>query len=147
MQQDRFILFSTYLNRAHKSLSRIKNKNMGKYGLGSGDTVCLYFLYDRSEGITKTELASLCGVDKALISRIIRNLIEKNYVMGLTPDQNYKQRYILTEEGTRIVSEIIQTVVDITDYVSGEIPKEQIDGFYATMNIICKKLEESEEKF
>lgn len=147
MEKDRFILFTTLLNDAQKSIVRLKGKKMDLYGLGSAHTTCIYFLQDISEGITKTELAHLCGVDKAQISRVISDLLQKDYVSIADPQLNYKQKYVLTEEGRNIAEQMRQTILDVNAFVSGTIPKEQIDNFYATLQTISDNLKKAEEKF
>ena len=100
-----------------------------------------------SDGITKTELAALCGVDKAQISRLIGELLKKEYVCTASPNKSYRQKYILTEEGKRVSAEIEKIVVDINTYVSGDIPPEELDTFYSTFEKICQRLACAEEKF
>ena len=147
MDKDRFLLFSSLLNDAQKSIARIKYKKMDSYGLGSAHTLCLCILDEHKDGLSKTELASLCGVDKAQISRIISELLEKGFVTVATPERNYKQKYILTESGMGIASEIKGIILDINNFVSGGIPKEEIDAFYATFKTICENLIKAEEIF
>ncbi len=147
MEHDRFILFSSLLNDAQKSIARLKYKKMDSYGLGSAHTLCLCVLYANAQGVNKTELAKLCGVDKAQISRIISDLLEKNYVTVATPERNYRQKYVLSGEGLAVTAEIKETVRSINDFVGGNIPKEQLDIFYATFKTICDNLAKAEEIF
>ena len=147
MYEQRFILFSSFLNRSHKSISRMKNKRMESYGLGSTHTMCLFFMYKHKDGVTKADLARLCDVDKALISRIIRDLTEKEYVESLTPKTAYKQKYILTDEGIRITDELHEAALEVTRFASESLSKEQIDNFYSTFRTICENLEKAEQNW
>ena len=149
MEKDRFMLFTTLLSDTQKSLARLKCKKMDIYGLGSAHTACIYFLQDRSEGVTKTELARLCSVDKAQISRVISDLLQKDYVSVADPQLklNYRQKYVLTENGKNIAAEMRRIILDINDFVSGAIPQEQIDNFYDTFQTISDNLKKAEEKF
>ena len=147
LEQDRFLLFSSLLNEAQKSIARLKHIKMELYGLGSAHTVCLRILQDHPDGVTKSDLAKLCCVDKAQISRVIADLSQKEYVSVSTPERNYRQKYTLTDQGRRVAEEMTQIILDINRFVSEDIPQEQLDIFYATFNRICEKLNEAEKLF
>ena len=147
MKQTGFIFFSMHLGTAQKSLQKLKNKNMEPYGLGSAHTVCLCLLFEYPEGITKTEMTRLCGVDKAQISRVISELEEKHYVTTQKNGSHYRQKYKLTEEGCEAAREIQSIIERINHFVSGEIPKEELLAFYATFSKICDNLKRAESQF
>ena len=147
MNKDRFIKFSALLNSAEKSISRMKHKRMGIYGLDNAHTLCVCVLSEAEEGLTKTELANLCGVDKAQISRVVTALQRKNFVETEPGNRAYKQKYTLTEEGKKVSAEISALILEINSYVSDNIPKEHIDNFYSTFSTICENLKKAEEKF
>ena len=147
MNNDRFIRFSSLLNNAQKSIARIKYKKMDSYGLGSAHTLCMCIMRNYRDGITKTELAVLCGVDKAQISRLIGDLLKKEYVCTTAPNKSYRQKYRLTEEGEQVAAEIEKIVVDINSYVSGDISQKELEIFYSTFEKICQRLISAEEKF
>lgn len=147
MEKDRFILFSTLLSDAQKSISRIKHKKMDQYGLGSAHTLCMCLLAENPNGLTKTELARCCGVDKAQISRVVADILEKEYVSIANPECNYRQRYTLTDKGMVIACDMRQIILEINNFVSDSIPKEQIENFYETLKIICGNLKKAEKRF
>lgn len=147
MEQDRFLRFSSLLNEAQKSIAKLKYTKMESYGLGSAHTVCIRILQEHTEGVTKSELAKLCCVDKAQISRVIGDLLEKEYVSVSTPERNYRQKYKLTDKGTQVATEIRQITLEINRFVSKDIPDEKIVIFYNTLEEICNKLAEAETLF
>ncbi len=104
-------------------------------------------LQDYPDGVTKSDLAKLCNVDKAQISRVVGDLQQKEYVSVSTPERNYRQKYTLTEQGKNAAAEMRQIIIDINRFVSEDIPKEELDVFYATFNTICQKLNEAEKLF
>ncbi len=120
---------------------------MGIYGLDNAHTLCVCVLSEAEEGLTKTELANLCGVDKAQISRVVTALQRKRFVETEPGNRAYKQKYTLTEEGKKVSAEISALILEINSYVSDNIPKEHIDIFYSTFSTICENLEKAEEKF
>ena len=147
MDKARFIRFSVLLNSAEKSISRMKHKKMDSYGLDNAHTLCICVLAESDGGLTKTELAAQCGVDKAQISRVVSALQKKSYVVSDTQKRLYKQRFILTDEGKRVADELGELILEINRYVSDNIPKEQIDVFYETFETICDNLVKAEEFF
>ena len=147
LNKDRFLLFRSRLNDAQKSISRIKHKKMEHYGLGSAHVICICLLEEHPKGLTKTELAKRGGVDKAQISRVISDVLEKDYVTTSNPQASYRQRYTLTELGATVAKEIRKTILDINSFVSASIPQKDIDTFYTTFNTICENLSKAEKQF
>lgn len=143
--RDRFEDFSTLIGSAMKSLQKIKNHGMEPYGLGSTHTLCLKRLNASADGLTRKELALECEIDKAQISRLIAELIEKGYVREKSETVGYKNKIILTESGKKVADEIEQKVRKVLKYVSGDIPPEQLDILYKTLETICDNLKRAEE--
>ena len=142
---DSFERFGQMLSNASKSLYRLKSRYMSKYGLSSTHTVCLRKLYDNPQGLTKSEIADTCEIDKAQITRIIGELIDKRYVGSDATKKTYNRKFILTELGKNITEEINDAVSSIVEYVDLDIPKEDIEHFYLIFEKINKRLRDSEE--
>ncbi|MBO5683196.1 MAG: hypothetical protein J6S10_04365 [Clostridia bacterium] len=147
MEKDRFLLFSSCLSEAQKSIARIKQKKMEHYGLASAHAICICQLEEHADGLTKTELSQICMVDKSQISRVISDVVKKGYVAVSATSSRYRKKYFLTEYGRKIAGEIRKTILDINSFVSMDIPQEDIDKFYATFNIICENLSKAEKIF
>ena len=147
MVGDNFERFAQMLSNASKSIFRLKSKCMSKYGLSSTHTLCLRSLYENSEGMTKSEIAECCYIDKAQITRIMSELVQNDYVTADTSRRAYNRKFFLTEKGLKITEEINQTVEAVVEYVNKDIPKEDIEHFYAVFEAINKKLKSSEEYF
>lgn len=147
LEQDRFVEFSTLLNEVQKSITRIKCKKMDTYGLGSSHTLCICILQQHPQGITKTALAKRCAIDKAQVSRVIDELLKKNYVTALPAKKNYNQKYLLTEEGTEVADNMRNVILEINTFVSDSIPEDQIENFYSTFKTICNNLNKAEDIF
>ena len=147
MVGDSFERFAQMLSNATKSLYRLKSRCMSKYGLSSTHTACLRKLYENPDGLTKSEIADNCEIDKAQITRIIGELIAKNYVKDDSSKKTYNRKFFLTAVGKKITDEINETVVDVVKYVNEDIPREDIEHFYSVFEAINKKLKDSEECF
>lgn len=147
MEQDRLEAFMTLITSASRSITKLKSRGMASYGLGSTHTACVRILYGTPNGLTRTQLSNKCELDKAQISRIINELVEKGYVTENPGPSSYKKRILLTEKGKRITEEINQLVLDINTLVSGEIPDADIETFYKVFGTICQNLKDKENYF
>ena len=144
LNKDRYDTFNSLITCAQKSIQKIKNKGMLPYGLASTHTICMRRLFESPTGITRAQLAKLCMIDKAQISRIVSELEEKGYVMEADTNHNYRSKLILTESGIKTAAEINEIVLRINNFVSGNIPEENINIFYDTLQQICDNLKKAE---
>ena len=147
LERDRYELFHQMISNAAKTMNRLKGKYMSRYGLSGTHTICLRQLFENEMGLTKSEIADYCDIDKAQITRIIGELMEKGYVSSDESKKAYNRKFFLTERGKIITNEINEVVVAINRYVSEDIPMKDIKHFYATFDIINGKLKEYEEDF
>ena len=144
-RRDRFADFSTLIYNASKSLYRLKTRGMKAYGLGSTHTFCLRTLQKSEDGMTRTQLAEACLVDKAQISRLVAELTEMGYVWEASKGAGYRKKIVLTERGRQIADGIDNMVNYVLGYVSGEIPEEDVERMYQTLSLICDNLKRAEE--
>ena len=120
---------------------------MSKYGLSGTHTICLRQLYENPTGLTKSEIADFCEIDKAQITRIMGELIDKEYVSADASKKAYNRKFFLTDKGKKITHEINDMVVAINQYVSSDIPADDIGHFYSVFETINKKLKDYDENF
>ena len=142
-----FETFSNLLNNTTKSLDKLKTKGMEEYGLSGTHTLCLRQLYDCPEGLTRTELSSRLCVDRAQMTRVIAQLLEKGFVDQTEHSSIYRRKCVLTEKGRNATTEINQLVEKINRFVSGDIPEERLQIFYETFWEISENLKRSEDFF
>jgi len=128
-----FDRFSSLIGTISKGLLKLKLTAMRDYGLGSAHTVCMRILHDNPDGLTQNEISKKSEVDKAQTSRVLSELLEKNYVISSESDKIYNKIYKLTDEGLSIAEDIDKRVKEICNFVSGDIPDEDMDAFYLTL--------------
>jgi MarR family transcriptional regulator for hemolysin len=145
LDQDRLDDFMTLVIGASRSVTRLKGCYMSNYGLGSTHTMCIRKLYASKEGLTRTQLAESCELDKAQVSRIINELCARGYVIETEENINYKKSLKLTPMGKDIAEEINSLVLKINSYVSKDFTPEEIKVFYRVFDVICERLKESED--
>lgn len=145
MEHDRLDEFMTLIVGASRSVTRLKGTHMAIYGLGSTHTMCVRMLNTHEKGLTRTQLAAKCELDKAQVSRIVNELSEKKYVYESSEKSSYKRKIILTEEGKSIANDINRIVLEINSFVSGDISDGDIEVFYKVFKKICTNLKIAEE--
>lgn len=139
MEDSRFAQFTALITGAAKSIQRLKNAQMEQFHLSAAHTNCLCHLASSPTGLTQSELSRLEGIDKAQVSRVLRDLSGRGYVFS-GAQAGYKSRYRLTESGVRTAGEIEAIIREINHFVSGQIPPEDLDRFYDTFRIIAQNL-------
>lgn len=144
MEQDRLDEFMALIVGASRSVTKLKTKHMATYGLGSTHTMCIRKLYSSKNGLTRTQLAEHCELDKAQVSRIISELSEKGFVNEGAGGTNYKKRVTLTPSGESTAREINEVVLEINKFVSENIPQSDISVFYSVFKKICENLKMAE---
>ena len=77
---DRFIRLSISLARLQKVIQRIKASGMSRIELKAGHTLVLCRLAAASEGLHFSELTERCGLDPAMISRVLAELVRSGLV-------------------------------------------------------------------
>ena len=140
-----FESFSSLIGSASKNLEKLKSKGMDDYGLSGTHTLCLRQLYIAPNGLTRTELAKRLEIDRAQITRIIGELLSKEFVEEVGSGSNYRKKIVLTDKGIGITSQVNDRVGKIHAFVSGDIPHEDLEVFYKTLSKICENLKNAEK--
>lgn len=140
MDENRFDMFVGLLGSAAKSIQRLKATQMEPFRLSAAHTDCLCCLAAAAPGgLTQTQLAARLGMDRAQVSRVLRDLRARAYVCaGSAP--GYKSPYHLTDAGHRIAAQIGDIIGEVRRFVSGSIPTAELEGFYRTFGTIAERL-------
>lgn len=139
MSESHFEQFTLTLSSILKSIKKLEGGRMSQFGLRSSHVMILYQLDKHPDGLTPADLAESGSVDKALISRAIAELQEKDLVRPMqTNGKKYKARLLLTPAGKEVALYIVQTVDDIQHQVSGNIPEADLAVFYRTLFALQK---------
>ncbi len=128
---DRFLRFSFAIDQIAKNLQRIKNEKLARFGLRSMHLMCLFQLDKNPEGLTGTELAKRCLVDKAFISRVTGDLCQSSYVSYSNKEgSHYNNKFILTEAGRDVMTQVRVILENAVEQVTSGISEEQLIQFY-----------------
>ena len=144
MDSERFSPFVLYIERISKNIKRIADIKMEPYGLRSSHVMCILQLAKNDGGLTSTALADACGVDKAFISRITSELIEKEYIMKDEESAvgKYKTKLILTESGKKINEVIVGILEACFHAVDARLTPKKLEVFYDVLNRVDNGIDE-----
>lgn len=140
MDTKRFLFFYHGLHRIVKDIKKLETSYLGDHGLRSVHMSCLLNIVDSEDGVTATQLATSCGTDKALISRILKELIACEFVTVEGEEKAYNKKYLLTEKGKSVVSAIEKDIVEYMTRAREGIPEERMQDFYEVMQALEKNI-------
>ena len=110
---DRFIRLSISLARLQKVIQRIKASGMSRIELKAGHTLVLCRLAAASEGLHFSELTERCGLDPAMISRVLAELVRSGLVEKRAESGKYNALYLLTNAGHDRAARVGAVVADV----------------------------------
>ena len=147
MQENRFELFDVSVSLICKSIQKIKSEIMQTYGLKSSHVLFMVQLGKREDGLTASELSKAGHMDKAQISRVVSELTDKGFIIrSAGSGKKYKNRFTLTDSGKSIARDLDSLIDNALEYVSGAIPKADLEVFYRTLFTISDNLFSLTEK-
>lgn len=146
---DRFDAFVSGITVCYKYIQRIKSAEMGEFGLKGTHVMCLYYLRQNPEGLTASQLSTLCSEDKAAISRAVSELRKRGYVTS-SSEKNYRAPLRLTQAGQEIYAQMEPLIVNWTAAGGVGLTSEARTDFYESLALIAgnlRKKMDSEHKF
>lgn len=151
----RFENFLSLIIEINRDIQRIKDAEMGKFGLKASHTMCLYYLSQHPEGLTATKLTELCIIDKAAISRTLRQLSDKELIYCDQPagpgggKRTYRSLYYLTDKGAELAKATVNAINEAMSRVGLDMSAENREFLYTSLEEIRDNLSkylESEKK-
>ncbi|MBO5339004.1 MAG: MarR family transcriptional regulator [Clostridia bacterium] len=141
MDNTRFTPFVLLIERISKNIKRIADKEMEPYGLRSSHVMCMLQLSKTENGLSSSSLADACGVDKAFISRVTNELLEKGYITKEEiPTKKYKTNFTLTQSGEEVIEKLNGIVANYVHCVNKNVPSTDIERFYEIMYEFDKEI-------
>ena len=141
----RFDDFVRGITICYKSIQKIKLLEMTEFGLKGTHTMCIFYLYHNPEGLTASQLCSLCSEDKAAISRSLSELSEKNYIFTENTENKKKYRAVLqlTDAGKEVAKKVDSLVAQWVEAGGEGLSAEERNAFYHALAVISENLKDS----
>ena len=114
---------------------------MANIGLKGRQVQCLFALFNSRGGASVTTLCELCGEDKGMISRTLKELIAQGLVyVDEQKERKYKNPIKLTEKGTEIANIVSVKISEMVDLGSMGITENEREQMYRTLSLISDNL-------
>ena len=140
--EQRFFTFCFAIENISKNIQRYKNKRVASLNLKSTHVICLCQLYRAPQGMTVTELAEQCHVDKSLISRVVTEIKKAGLLVNDEEEKgNYRRRLVLNEEGKKTAELFLRWVEEAVILTNGNATSEELAVFYKVLTSIDQNLE------
>ncbi len=139
--EQRYTTFSLLLINISRCVQKIKNAEMATLGLKGKQVQCLFGLYLCEEGVSLTKLGQMCGEDKGMMSRTIKELTEEGLVyVDVKSNRKYKNPIRLTEKGERIAGIVAEKISVLLEEGSSGITEDERTQLYHSLGIISDNL-------
>lgn len=129
-------------DRITKNTKRIIDTVLKEHDLRSTHASCFFRICEANDGLTSTELAEACGVDKAFISRITAELTENGYICKdpASVGMIYKRKFVLTEKGHEIYDALLNELSKITSKTRDKLTDAKLQAFTEVLDVLDKNI-------
>lgn len=139
----RFEQFSGAVSCIYRCIQKIERVEMAKYGLKGPHAQCLLAMGHHPEGMTSSELCTLCDKDKAAISRTVAELEREGLVIRNTKGSNrYRALLKLTQQGETAAAQVEERAKLAVEKAGEGMTDQQRAVFYEVLGLIAGHLQE-----
>ena len=141
--EQRYETFHLLIVNISRCVQKIKNEEMSALGLKGRHVQCLFALSQLEGGASVTSLCELCGEDKGMMSRTIKDLIAQGLVyVEEQKDRKYRNPVKLTEKGDEASRLVSIKISEMLDWGSMGITEADRENFYRILTQISDNLTE-----
>ena len=141
----RFDAFVTGITVCYKYIQRIKSAEVNDMGLKGTHVMTLFYLKQHPDGLTSSQLCTLCAEDKAAVSRTVSFLRENGYVYSDGP-KNYRALLHLTPAGRAVVDQFDDLIAGWVTAGGQGLTEQERRDFYYGLNLIANNLRSRMER-
>ena len=137
----RYQQFSYIISVINRQIQKIERDEMVKYGYKGAFAQYLVAMRRYADGVTSAQLSEICDKDKAAVSRVVTEMIEKGLIVrNCANDTVYRAKLMLTQEGCRIADILAVRAATAVEAVGNELTEEERKMFYSTLDFISDRL-------
>ena len=141
--EERYQTFTGLILSISRSIQRIKNAEMSFFGLKGKQVQCLFSLYTTPDGANLSQLAELCGEDRAALYRTVQELATRDLVFtDDTPGHKYKKLIKLTSKGQKMAGIVVTKIAEIVGLAGADLSDSARSTLYNSLTQIDTKLTE-----
>lgn len=139
--EQRFETFTSLILNISRCVQKIKNVEMAALGLKGKQVQCLFALFNLEDGASLTALCELCGEDKGMMSRTLKELAAQGYVyVDEQQNKKYRNPVKLTQKGIEVANIVSVKISEMLDLGSMGISETERDQLYSTLTLISDNL-------
>lgn len=139
--EQRYETFTSLILNISRCVQKIKNVEMASLGLKGRQVQCLFALYNSDDGASVTALCELCGEDKGMISRTLKDLIAQGLVyIDEKKNRKYRNPVKLTEKGAEAANLVSVKISEMLDLGSMGVTESDREQMYRTLTQISDNL-------
>ena len=140
---ERFETFTFSIYEIQRCWNKIASEGMEQFGLKGSYAVYLIAMRRFPEGVTAARLSSLCGRDKADVSRAAAVLESQGLISKETGSGNlYRAKLMLTERGAAVTEEIARKAEYAEKAAGSGLTEDERENLYKSLEIIRQNLRE-----
>ena len=138
----RYEQFTGLISSINRSIQKIEREEMVKYGYKGAYAQYLTVLERNPEGLTAAQLCELSDRDKAAVSRIVAEMVDKGLVVRESANDNlYRAKIKLTDEGRRVADHVAERAVAAVEAGGQGLTDENRTAFYEALSLIADNLQ------
>lgn len=141
--EERFEILSRMVWGVHGDVQKLKTQIAQELGIKGVHVFLIYLLRNYPEGLTAAELGEMNRSTEGLISRETAGLLEQGIITTDKPSSHrrYGCKYLLTEKGWEMARRISDFAMEVQDFVSTDIPREELVIFYRTFGTLLRQFD------
>lgn len=139
---DRFEQFTASISAISRCVQKLERDEMEKYGYKGAFAQYLMVLSAHPDGLSAAQLCEYSDRDKAAVSRIVAEMIDKGLISRNGEEKNYRAKLVLTEEGRKAADFVKRRAKTAVEAVGGELDESDRAVFYSALATISANLEQ-----
>ena len=137
----RFETFTALIADISRCVQKIKDEEMATHGCKGSQVQCIFALHNMEKGASLTTLAEICDEDKGMMSRTLKELVDKGLVyVDEQKNQKYRNPYKLTDKGKDVADFVSGKIKEMLLSVSEGVTEGDRETMYRTLAQICDNL-------
>ena len=142
---DRFAQFVAGISCISRCIQKIERDVMVHYGLKGPHAQYLIAMSRYPDGVTATQLSSLCEKDKAAVSRAVSELEKNGLIHRAGEGNSYRAMLTLTVQGKKAADQLIRQAEIAVEQAGHGLTDEARATFYSAFNLIVSNLQRISE--
>ena len=142
---DRFAQFVAGISCISRCIQKIERDVMVHYGLKGPHAQYLIAMSRYPDGVTATQLSSLCEKDKAAVSRAVSELEKNGLIHRAGEGNSYRAMLTLTAQGKKAADQLIRQAEIAVEQAGLGLTDDARATFYSAFNLIVSNLQRISE--